>query len=432
MLPAAGDAVMDQGRRQPAMADPTVAHEDAGGRLKRLVAEGEKLVVDVDRAADEVIHASIVPRLDSAFRPAERGGIVMPHPQAEAVSEAVSESKRGDLPVSKLGEPHNRPDAPVSPADPDGCGNHHRPVFVVGCDRSGTTLLRAMLTAHPHIAIPYEGARFKHVLPKPWGGIWHRVWPRAEAEYVIDVFLARPKVRFWHLTHDAVSSELGDSESVRFADILAAAYRAYARREGKPRWGDKTTKNAFDLQRIARAFPNAQFVHIVRDGRDVYLSQLKVDWKSRGLGEAAEWWSRWVWAACGPGERLGPERYHQLRYEDLLARPAEELAKICGFLGEPFAPEMLEYYSQEGLVPEHQRLGVHRLVSTPPDRSRAFRWRHDLSVAEQQTFASIAGPTLIKYGYRVGLKRWPVACFRLILKELGARARRRREIKSAK
>jgi hypothetical protein len=310
-----------------------------------------------------------------------------------------------------------------------GCRNHDRPIFVAGCDRSGTTLLRAMLTAHPHIAIPYEGAQFKHVLPRDVSRRWRRVWTRADAEDVVESFLAQPKVQFWNLTQDAVLRELGDGDSLRFADILAAAFRAYARREGKPRWGDKTTKNTFDLERIARAFPDAQFVHIVRDGRDVYLSQLQVPWKSRGLDDAARWWSRWVWAAGVPGERLGVERYYVLRYEDLLASPDEELQKLCAFLGEPFAPEMLAYHQQEGLVPEDQRTGVHRLVSSPPDQSRAFRWRRELSPSEQRAFESIAGDTLAKYGYSVGLARRPLAYVRLILREVRERSQRKRRNK---
>lgn len=323
------------------------------------------------------------------------------------------------------------PDEPATVAEPSpgetsaihpgaaACANHNRPVFVIGCERSGTTLLRAMLTAHPHIAIPYEAERLKHLFPKPW----KLVWTRKDVPQAVETFLSHPNVRFWKLETQAVLRELGTDEHVSFAEVVRATYRAYARGQGKPRWGDKTTKNTFDALRIARMYPEAQFVHIVRDGRDVYLSWLNVDWKSRPLDESAVRWATWVWAAA-QGERLGRDRYCVLLYEDLLARPRAELQRLCRFLGEPFAPEMLEYHKLEGLVPEKQRAGVHRLVSTPPDGSRAFGWRRALPNAERRTFDRIAGAMLVKYGYDVRWPLRPVAQAVLAIREIGRRGER--------
>lgn len=275
----------------------------------------------------------------------------------------------------------------------------HGPVFIVGCERSGTTLLRAMLNAHPHIAIPYEAHRFSKKVVSV-SSPWTHVWASHEVEVSVREFLNHPKVRFWGLHEAAVMQELRAGASFRYSDILRAIYGAYAKREGKQRWGDKTPWNTFDLPELIQAFPDAQFVHIVRDGRDVYLSWSQVDWVRYDVEAAAKRWRGWVWAAYRPGERLGSKRYYQLRYEALIRRPCETLKAICQFLGEPFVENMLDYHTNEQLVPEEDRK-FHQLLSRPPATSRVYRWKQEMQVAEVTRFERIAGPTLIKYGYDV-------------------------------
>ena len=281
-----------------------------------------------------------------------------------------------------------------------------RPIFVIGCVRSGTTLLRAMLNAHPNIAIPYEAHTFSRIISTkaPWS---HR-WSRAEVMVPIEEFLGHPAVQFWKLEQNRVVAELAPAASYGYREIVQAVYSAYAKREGKVRWGDKTPGNVFEMRPVSRAFPDAQFVHITRDGRDVYLSLQTVI--RSGESWAVPWNTaraaakKWAWrerCAYQTGERLGPERYHRLRYEALAQDPATVLREVCRFLEETFDERMLEYYKTEGLVPAHGATRKHRLLSRPPEPSRISRWKREMAPADVQVFERLAGPTLVKYGYDV-------------------------------
>lgn len=274
------------------------------------------------------------------------------------------------------------------------------PIFIIGCERSGTTLLRAMLNAHPNIAIPYEAHQFSKIFstPQPWDG----AWSSDQVAGPVMEFLRQPKPAQWGLTKEVVLEELGTSATFRVSDILRGIYRAYARQHGKARWGDKTPSNTFELPFLIREFPDAQFIHIVRDGRDVYLSWLKVDWAHYDVTSAAKRWKPWVQAADRPGKSLGPEQYFRLRYEDLVPDPRGQLQRVCRFLNEPFDERMLRYHEERGLVPE-SRKQFHELLATPPDPSRVHGWKRHMSTRDVKLFERIAGTTLMKYGYDVRL-----------------------------
>ena len=274
----------------------------------------------------------------------------------------------------------------------------HRPIFIIGCERSGTTLLREMLNAHPSIAFPPDEARAFSLIvstPKPWA----REWTRAEAVRAIEEFLAFRKVRHWQLEQAAVLRELGQSSSYGYAEILRAIYGAYAKQAGKPRWGDKTPINTYELPRLIREFPEAQFIHLIRDGRDVYLSWLNAWWVRYDVAAAARRWKEWVWWAYRHGEKVRPNRYYQLRYEDLIRHPREELEKLCRFLREPFAESMLRY-DEQFRIPELVKT-FHQRVGRPPDSSRVSRWKREMAASDVRTFERIAGATLVKYGYEI-------------------------------
>jgi Sulfotransferase family len=147
------------------------------------------------------------------------------------------------------------------------------PVFVVGCPRSGTTLLRLMLDAHPDLSIPPES----HFIPLVW-----RVRDRYETsggfdgeKMARDVFRGI-RFRDWSLPESEVLDELGRVAPSDLAGSIACFFCAYAGRNGKERWGDKTPGYSMELPLLASLFPDARFVHLIRDGRDVALSLMEV------------------------------------------------------------------------------------------------------------------------------------------------------------
>lgn len=283
--------------------------------------------------------------------------------------------------------------------------------IVVGAPRSGTTLLRFMLDAHPAMAIPPETAILTVAgqLADDAG-----LTPSRFAD-VITTF--PPEAPTW--ADSGVDADEFRGALERLDPFSAAAgfrlfYGMYAARHGKPRWGDKTPVHALHVGEIARVLPEARFVHIVRDGRDAAVS-LRQRWFSPGhdIEVQAEFWSRHVLAARE--QAPGPDRYLEVLYEHLLADPERELSRICNFLELAFDPVMLRYYERtperlrehgprrhvDGriLATHEQRLEQQAWTTKPPDLTRIGSWRRELTADEVATFDRVAGHVLRAYGY---------------------------------
>jgi hypothetical protein len=191
-------------------------------------------------------------------------------------------------------------------------------------------------------------------------------------------------------------------------------YELYAAGHGKSRWGDKTPQYVLRMPQIAQLLPEARFVHMVRDGRDVALSVLPLWFGPTSLEEAASWWVERVRA----GRRDGPAlNYLEVRYEHLVERPIEELRRVCAFVGVDFRTEMLTYHTRavermremkdiaSGDAPvtasdrAQMRARLRARLSEPPDTTGVGRWRTEMSLDEQSRFSAIAGDLLVELGY---------------------------------
>jgi hypothetical protein len=187
------------------------------------------------------------------------------------------------------------------------------------------------------------------------------------------------------------------------ATLLDAVYSDYARQYGAKRWGDKSPIYTTHIEAIARAFPTGQFIHIVRDGRDVVLSMQKTYRGARFFYidpyYAASSWKARVRRASTSGARLGPSRYFELRYEDLVERPETVIRKICVFLGEEYEPAMTNP-DREASRHYHSE-GIHRATREPINTSASGRWRREMSVKDQRLVQSVAGDLLSAWGYEL-------------------------------
>jgi hypothetical protein len=285
--------------------------------------------------------------------------------------------------------------------------------IVVGSPRSGTTLLRFMLDSHPELAIPPETG-FLTLGPRLRG--------RGDAlrERFFRAIVGHPApVPTWpdfEIPEEEFRAALAQIEPFTVSDGYRAFYRLYAARFGKPRWGDKTPFYCLHLDEIRRVLPESRFVHIIRDGRDAALSLRKM-WFSPGreMETQAAYWRRCVTAARRAG--LGRADYLEVRYEDVILSPRETLERICAFLDLRFDPAMLEYYTRtperlrehkgrtaaDGtpLVTQEARLRQQARTQEPPDASRIFAWKREMSVEERSRFERVAGGLLKELGYEV-------------------------------
>ncbi len=179
-----------------------------------------------------------------------------------------------------------------------------------------------------------------------------------------------------------------------YASRIDAIMTAYAEVRGKTRWGDKTPYYTADIDVLYSIFPRAKFIQVLRDGRDVALSQRQIGWCSNNSFVLARDW-RWKTTLCHKvGRVLGPDRYLELRYEDLVHDPDSSLRRACEFLGEEFDAQMLNYHETAQDVVPAESLQWHSNSVRAPDVSKVFAWKRALPVTDRISFEEIAGDTL--------------------------------------
>ena len=288
----------------------------------------------------------------------------------------------------------------------------HAPMpVIVGSPRSGTTLLRLMIDAHPEIASPPETG-FLDLGPEliegpagPRENFLHRL-----THYPADA----PNWPDFHLDAEALRAAVAAIEPFDLSEALRAFYRLYAARFGKSRWGEKTPMYCLRMDVIEQVLPEARFIHVVRDGRDVAVS-LREQWFSPGhdIAIQADYWRSNVLTA----HRLGASRRHymEVRYEDLIHDTQAELRRVSGFLGVGYHDCMLDYHRNAcARLAEHH--GRHRLDGSvvvseerrrqqqahavlPPNPARIGLWKDAFSSEEKRRFLEIAGDALAQFGY---------------------------------
>ena len=266
------------------------------------------------------------------------------------------------------------------------------PLFVLGVSRSGTTLLRVVLDRSPGIAIPDESF-FIPLLARRHRGKVDR------GRFLDDVSrLSTPAA--WGLSPADIATRL--RPGMQTGEAIAAIFEAHAAKEGKPRWGDKTPMYMRHLRVLERLFPDAQYIHLIRDGRDAALSFLRMPegtftrtWAHpHSAADFACLWRTEVAAARELGQRVGSSRYFEVGYEDLVARPEDMVRRICEFASLPYEPAMLDY---RGAVDVSEKPHQQRLLQplTPGVRD----WRTQMTAEDVRAFESIAGDLLGQVGY---------------------------------
>jgi hypothetical protein len=269
------------------------------------------------------------------------------------------------------------------------------PLLVLGVRRSGTTLLRVMLDRHSELAIPDESYFIPQLADRYHGTV--------DVDAFADDLGRLSTLRDWDVPVDEVRARL--RPGMRAGEAIAAVYETYAARREKTRWGDKTPMYMQRLRMLERLFPDARFVHLVRDGRDAALSFLAMPegivtetWAHpRTAAEFASQWRTEVEAAQRLGRRAGPRRYHELRYEELVADPERELGRICDFAGLAYEPAMLEYASEVDVSAKPHQQSLKR-----PPTVGLRDWRTQLSAEDAAGFEEVAGDLLRRLGYEAG------------------------------
>lgn len=267
-----------------------------------------------------------------------------------------------------------------------------------------------MLDAHPDLAIPPE----THFIPDMTLKYGEAVNPR---ECFLQTIMSRPRWPDFHIDGELLKQRIADINPFNLSDALRAFYRMYAERFGKPRWGDKTPPYIVSMSLIQKLLPEARFIHIIRDGRDVALSINHLWWGPNSIQETAKWWMSRINEARRQVNDL--QYYLEIRYEDLVLETEFTLRKLCNFIDLSWDPIMLDYYKRakkrmaeldhevmatDGawMIRAEDRRRVHSLTSRPPEANRIARWKNEMGKADRKEFKEIAGEMLQEFGYETG------------------------------
>jgi hypothetical protein len=257
------------------------------------------------------------------------------------------------------------------------------PFFIVGVPRSGTTLLRQMLRGHPRLAVPPES----HFVPDALSV--------RDGAAALQLVVNHERFARWELDPNVVRARASDP-ALTPADVVRIAFECYAEEHGRPRWGDKTPAYVLHMPMLAAAFPGAQFVHIVRDGREVAASWHEAWWGPDDVLVAAHQWRRMIRRAATGATRLAPGRYLEVRYDRLVAEPTTELARILAFLGEDMVDGLLDYTERSAAdIPDLPR--EHRHLLEPP-RQQVRDWRAGRAPAEQERVEAVVASGMRRLG----------------------------------
>lgn len=275
---------------------------------------------------------------------------------------------------------------------------NNSPIFIVGSPRSGTTLLRYILTSHPRIYIPPESYFFHRFFSSD---PQRPVPPEKAVEVMASICTYEPFFADWKGERPNPELFVSMLPDTRPAAIICALYTLYARQYGAERWGDKTPIYVEQIDKISALFPEGKFIHIIRDGRDVAVSMRKAYRNARyfymDIYYAAANWKDRLARARKMGDLIGPERYLEIRYEDLVSNMEESICNICGFIGEVYHPAMLE--PQLVAARSHHSTGIHSSTRQPPTDSHIGHWQKEMSPADQRLFQSVAGDILEQNKY---------------------------------
>ena len=269
-------------------------------------------------------------------------------------------------------------------------------VFIVGCPRSGTSLLKRMLNAHFQIAVFGESHWIVQLFEEQRGLTPQGLATPELTSHLVD----SPKFNRLRISRGQLEALLATGQPITYASFVAGIFDLYGKSQGKVLVGNKTPWFVRRIKTLYSLWPTARFVHIIRDGRDVCLSMANwptthrnhparfSTWNEDAVSTAALWWEYMVRIGREAGESLGPELYYEMRYESLVENPAEECSRLCSFLGLPYDDAMLRFYE-----------GQTKATAARPITLGLRDWRHQMPADDVARFEAAAGEILDQLGY---------------------------------
>lgn len=294
----------------------------------------------------------------------------------------------------------------------------HTPFFVIGNPRSGTTLLRVVLSSHSRIWIPPECgfAVWLYDRYANWSSNDNKSG-RLEA-FLEDLFSCR-KFETWNLTRELVYSSLLKWKPCNYAQLVVCVYAIQGLQHkvsGHPQvLGDKNNFYLFHITQIATMFPAAKFIHIVRDVRDVVCSYLELSKKSirskyapklpGTVEKAAREWRENIRCIRLQFGLLDSQRVLQIRYEDVVRFFDSTIHRVCDFLGETYDPSMRNFAPVAKASEPAEFLAWKEGILGKLGAGSLNRFRNELTSDEIRSIEAACHAELTAYRYKLGLAK---------------------------
>lgn len=275
----------------------------------------------------------------------------------------------------------------------------YQPLFMFGFERSGTTLLSMIMGAHPDLAVPLSVT-----------GLWYRYHKNLDRyhnlrlpqnlEALVDDLLQDERIRLWDETlHKADLLERIDGHG--YAAVVDAFNQAYADKKNKRYWANLDIATLDDMDIAHQWFPNARFLHIVRDGRDVALSHETMPYGAANTLDCVQSWERRLTINQKMGEILGSDQYKLIRYEDLVLNTQRTLQEICEFASIEYSEQMLNYTEMVAdKIPEDKRW-LWPELDRKPQADKCYGWKRKMDLKRRIVFENEAAELLKRLGYEV-------------------------------
>ncbi len=273
------------------------------------------------------------------------------------------------------------------------------PFFIIGASRSGTTMLRIMLASHSMLEVPPEAWFLGKIVCSTDGCA---PLNSADLERIKNLVVHDGTWPEWNVEESKLAEVFRGMEDKKLAELLDALFRIWGKAGSRSvRWGEKSPRHTYIAGQLKSLFAGAQFIHMLRDGRDSCASMLQRGWYEGSFRRICQHWSSCTKAAVEFGQSH-PSGMLEVRFERLLADPEGEMQSVCRFLGVPFEPSIVDYqaYAREHLPPSAR--DVHSKLFRPPDAQEAGKWKRSMNVWQEAIFLAVAGRTARQVGYGSG------------------------------
>ena len=289
--------------------------------------------------------------------------------------------------------------------------SYNPPIFIIGNPRSGTSMFRLMLTSHQNLAIAPESGFML------WWKNKYSDWSVEDNtdrldEFISDLFTSR-RFEYWELKESEVKSFIKEQQPMKYSELISLVYMLWAKKIDKEDavWGDKNNYYLNHIPELNELYPDAKFIHIIRDGRDVATSYMKLsEIKNKvhlapnlpdEIAVIAKEWTSNISTILASLSRIENEKYTEIRYEDLISNPELELKRICQFLNLVYDESMLgfnEYNRKHNLEPKDYmswKAETYKKLNS----DAVGKWKSILSLDQIAIFEKIAKEPLNRFNY---------------------------------